>query len=177
MLLTFALKITSVQRRLVECETGQTLRRLVSGDRLKPYMAERLELEARLPSRIPKIPRADREAPADNREQADGLQTANRQTSPKKASSSGKQQQQKAQRRYAESTQKNNSGFYPAWKILAERVRKGTKEYLVHFVDNSKLWSSQVTPTLLRHYKLQKERIKEQHRKRRQQKRGQVRNQ
>ena len=38
--------------RLVDCGTGRTLPRLISGDILKKYAAERVELEARLPTRM-----------------------------------------------------------------------------------------------------------------------------
>jgi len=140
--------------RLVECESGKTLRRLISGDRLKPYLAERLELEARLPSRIPRIPRAGQSAPADYSEQAQRLQASNQQTKPKKANTSSKRQQQQLQRRSDKRTQRSNSRYYPAREILGERVQNGIKEYLVHFVDGSQCYTSDVTPTLWRHYRL-----------------------
>ena len=94
--------------RLVECESGKTLRRLISGDRLKPYLAERLELEARLPSRIPRMPKAEPSEPADESEQAQGLQAPNQQTKPKKANTSSKRQRQQLQRRSDTPTQRNN---------------------------------------------------------------------
>ena len=157
--------------RLVECESGKTLRRLISGDRLKPYLAERLELEARLPSRIPTMPKAEPSAPAGDSKQAQGLQASNHQTEPKKANTSSKRQRQQLQRRSDTPTQRNNSKYYPAVEILAERVRNGIKEYLVHFVDGSQCYTADVTPTLLRYYRLKKERTKEQRRRRGRQKR------
>jgi len=163
--------------RLVECETWRTLRRLISGDNLKPHMAERVELEARLPSRIPKIPKAEQSAPTDQSEQADGLRTSMQQMPPKKAISRTKQQQQPEQRVRADSAQQNNIRFYVALKISGERVRNGVREYLVHFVDLSKSWTFHVTATLLRLYRLQKEKIKDRRRKRRQQMRSKVRSQ
>jgi len=161
--------------RLVECETGRTLRRLINVDRLKPYKAERMVMEARLSSRIPKSTRAEQSAPLDKSEQADSQQKSTHQTTPKKAIS-GKKQQQQTQRR-AESTQQIHSGYYPALKILKERVRSGITEYLVRFVDLSHSWTSQVTPALLRLYRLQKEKSKDRRRKKRQQMRRQVRSQ
>ena len=151
--------------RLVECETGKTLRRLIAGDRLKPYMAERLVLRARLPSRIPEIPQVRHSTPtATDSQQARGLRTLNKHAAPKKANTNGTQQRQQQQQR-RRCNKSSPTDFYPAKKILRERVRNGVKEFLVNFVDDSFFYTSDVTPTLLRLYRLNKERINERRRR------------
>ena len=47
-----------------------------------------------------------------------------------------------------------NDGFEPAVRILRQRMKDKQREYLVRFRDNSCWWCSDVTPELLRQFRL-----------------------
>ena len=123
--------------RLVDCRTGRTLPRLISGDRLEKYAAERVELEARLPTRMssgaddvssqqsdPQIDCGqalqEPKSGEQQRRQTDGQNQIRRAiTAPGEATNG------RASNTADITPQNNNSKFYPALRILAERSRAG----------------------------------------------------
>ena len=125
--------------KLIDVNTGKSLRRLVPADRLKPYTADRTDLLARLPTNLHKEQQA-----------VDMTNTGQDQNMTNDGA-----------------VEAELSGCETAKRILKERVRNKKKETLVLFADGSKAWADFVTPALLQRYRLLQERQKQRKRQRR----------
>ena len=120
--------------KLVDCESGRRLRGLITADRLKAYTLERSELDARLP----RLKQTQSVANQRLQPQSDDTDTTD----------------SNAHNQAAEAS----NTYYPAIRILKERVRNKQRQYYVLFSDHSREWCFDITPALLQHYRILQDR-------------------
>ena len=134
--------------RLIDVKTGKTHRYLISSDRLKNYDGRRIDMVNRVPPIInDRVNYTQHFGGADITPPDDATNELN---------------EDKVQ---AEA----DTQMEPALRILRQRTRNKQIEYFVEFCDNSKYWCSDVTPELLRQYRLkQQERRSKANRRRKQ---------
>ena len=125
--------------RLINAENGISLKRLVPSDRLRPWNNERELLQSRLPPLYHRSPATQ------------GLSgpVRSEQTSSELVSPSDK-------------PGKINN-WYPAVKVEQQRMKGNKQEYKVLFKDGARDWCSEISPLLLRNWRL----LQEQQRKKR----------
>ena len=130
--------------RLINAETGVSLKRLVPSDRLRPWNDERELLQSRLPPLY-----------------------HNSSGSPATQGLSGPVRSGPASSELVTASDKpgkiNKNNWHPAVRVEQQR-RKGNKlEYKVLFKDGIREWCTEISPLLLRNWRL----LQEQKRKRR----------
>ena len=131
--------------RLIDVESGKSVNKLISGDRLKAYSVDRTQLSTRLPRLLPDSSQTDK-ANSSNHSNRVSVRTDNSTPSPETDTS---------------------PEFEPARKIIRERTQKGKKEFLVLFQDGSTFWCDAVTPLLLQKFRLMQARRRKRDRQRR----------
>lgn len=141
--------------RLTHVESGKTYKRLIPSDRLKPYINDRTDLKGRLSSNLYDNSSSRVNEQVTDPATADPVRHAGKQTD-----------NQTTQQLYP-------AGYDQAKRILRERVRNKQRQYFVLFADGSRSWADAVTPSLLQHYRILKERKGQRRRKQRTKRNGQ----
>jgi len=133
--------------RLIDVESGKSVNKLVSGDRLKAYMTDRTHFSSKLPRLMQDRSDADSDK-ADNSNQSQGAFGPTDKLIPSPQT-------------------ETLPGLEPAKRIIRERMQKGKREFLVLFQDGSTYWCDEVTPLLLQKFRLMQARRRKRDRQRR----------
>jgi len=143
-----------VAYKLIHAQSGRSMKKLVTSDRLKLYTAhDRVEFNAR----NPKPPTTSGQPGQRNTDvTSDGGDT---QTQNATATASSQSQP-------AVNDDSNKTIYEPAVKILRQRTNNGKKEFLVLFANKEKAWADQVTPALLEYFRICQNKQRNKRRKR-----------
>ena len=162
-----------VAYRLTDERTGRTLRNLVGPDRLRPYH-DRSAFYQQHPSLKPTSstgidsaaasPQSDREQQSARTAGYTPRATADRQTH--QSTEQSTTSQPIAVDSAADSDSSLPPGWYQALKILQQRRRGNKFEYLVKFSTNEQAWCNDVSPPLLKAWRLTQSRRREKRKQR-----------
>ena len=140
--------------KLTHAQTGRSMNKLVTSDRLKLYTAhDRVDFNAR----NPKLPTTTGQpGQRSSNTTNDGGQT------PRNAAETASSQPQPAV-----NVDSNRTIYEPAIKILRQRTLNGNKQFLVLFANKEKAWADQVTPALLEYFRVCQNKQRSKRRRRR----------